>query len=539
MKKYTLKYLIYFVLIITISSNSLYSQSNIVITEFMYNQPGNDTLEYIELYNRGINPVNLNGYTFTDGVNYTFSNYNLAPGGYVVVAKYPNYANSFYGITALQWTSGDLSNSGEKIILKDPSGNIADSLEYEDNFPWDPNADGDGASLVLCNPYDNNAMGYNWVASNEFVAIYNGGLIFGNPGRGNTSCTAPGEIFPPKVKKVTVVNQTTLRVRFNEPVSVSSSQNTSNYTGIPGISSAIRSASMDSVTLTLAIPLTIGFVDTLYISNIADTTNNTMTSTKAEVVVFNNTIASLAITEIMYNNGGNDTLEFIEVYNKGLTTATVGGYKFTDGVDFMFPTMTINPGQYVVIAVSPSLANAFFGISTTLQFSGALINNGEKLTIKNTTGDVIDSLTYSNTWHWRTDPGASLVLCNPLSDNSIGSNWGASGNFVGTYQTYNVYASPGAANADCWLLGTTSADVEDLLSIYPNPSTGRFEINCETINGQKEIIIRNTLGEAVFSYTTEDNKRYIDLSHLSKGIYFVLVNDFKNNRTFTEKIIVE
>ncbi len=69
-------------------SNAPILLSDVVINELMYDPiSGNDDDQYIELYNRGTNPVNLAGWQLTDGVTYTFSSVTIAPDGYLVVAR--------------------------------------------------------------------------------------------------------------------------------------------------------------------------------------------------------------------------------------------------------------------------------------------------------------------------------------------------------------------------------------------------------------------------------------------------------------------
>ena len=72
------------------------NSSDIVINEIYYNPPseqGSDSdFEFVELYNRGTEEVNLSGYYFTQGFNYTFpdSSY-IAPGEYAVLTHDINY----------------------------------------------------------------------------------------------------------------------------------------------------------------------------------------------------------------------------------------------------------------------------------------------------------------------------------------------------------------------------------------------------------------------------------------------------------------
>jgi len=62
------------------------------VTEMMYNPPGSadvngDENEFIELQNTGTSALNLTGYKFSAGVDFTFGNLTLAPGAKTVVVK--------------------------------------------------------------------------------------------------------------------------------------------------------------------------------------------------------------------------------------------------------------------------------------------------------------------------------------------------------------------------------------------------------------------------------------------------------------------
>ena len=158
---------------------------DLVITEIMYNPPesGNDSLEFIEIYNNGSETVDMNGLTFTAGVEFTFPDVDLLPYEYILVGINSAAMQSTFGVTAYQWTDGALSNSGELIELGDGLGNVIDAVEYDDAIPWDTLADGYGPSLTLCNPDADNSMAENWIASVNFAAINAAGdSIFATPG---------------------------------------------------------------------------------------------------------------------------------------------------------------------------------------------------------------------------------------------------------------------------------------------------------------------------------------------------------------------
>jgi len=157
---------------------------DLVITEIMYNPPesGTDSLEYIEIFNNSDDQVNLLGYAFTAGVEFAFPDMNLASGDYVIVAVDADAIQNTFGITALQWTSGGLSNSGELIKLSSPGGETVDSVAYETSGSWPSEANGGGPSITICDPNTENSVGDNWHASVKFLATNgNNDDIYGSP----------------------------------------------------------------------------------------------------------------------------------------------------------------------------------------------------------------------------------------------------------------------------------------------------------------------------------------------------------------------
>ena len=135
--------------------------------------PGPEFMEspeqWVELYNRGSTTVDLSGWQFADGIDYTFPNgTSLAAGEYLLVAwdvaamqsAYPqaNVAGPF---------SGNISNSGERLLLVDANGNPADEVRYFDGGRWPEFADGGGSSLELRDPDADNSQPGAWRASDE------------------------------------------------------------------------------------------------------------------------------------------------------------------------------------------------------------------------------------------------------------------------------------------------------------------------------------------------------------------------------------
>ncbi len=173
-------------------------------------------------------------------------------------------------------------------------------------------------------------------------------------------------------------------------------------------------------------------------------------------------IPQLVISEIMYNppESGTDSLEFIEIYNADDISVELEGYYFSEGAEFTFPTYTLNPGNYFLIAVDSVIFQDFFGMPAW-QFNGGLGNNGERISLNNSFGMLVDSVNYDDTAPWPTSPdgeGPSLVFCDPGLDNGLGENWSAAIEFVGYNQAGDsVMANPGAG-CSSWPVAQFSGD---------------------------------------------------------------------------------
>ena len=110
------------------------STAAVVINEFVYDDSGADTIEFVEIYNRSAAPVDLSNWTLvgddSNGVNFTETfpaGTVLNPGDFLVVGD-PNVPN-----VDITRSSGFLQNSNESITIFDDAQNIVDTLIYEAN----------------------------------------------------------------------------------------------------------------------------------------------------------------------------------------------------------------------------------------------------------------------------------------------------------------------------------------------------------------------------------------------------------------------
>lgn len=170
------------------TNNAALLVSDVVINELMYHPiTENDDDQFIELHNRGVNPVNLGGWTLSDGVSFTIpNNTTIAANGYLVVANrrarfLTNYPTVNPAIVLGDF-GGNLSGRGERVALRRPdsllttNGNViatnffsiaVNEVTYRDGGRWGQWSDGGGSSLELIDPRANNRLAANWADSDE------------------------------------------------------------------------------------------------------------------------------------------------------------------------------------------------------------------------------------------------------------------------------------------------------------------------------------------------------------------------------------
>ena len=161
----------------------------------------------------------------------------------------------------------------------------------------------------------------------------------------------------------------------------------------------------------------------------------------------------IVITEIMYNppEGGVDSLEFVEILNNSGVAYDMTNATFTAGnTNFTFPSMTLNSGEYAVIAVNDTAFFNVFGFYPMEWTGTGLSNSGKFIELKDANGGYLDSLTYDDGNGWPTEPdgnGASLVLCDVKSDNNLPENWLAATTGTGIMiNGKEIKANPNAAS---------------------------------------------------------------------------------------------
>jgi len=135
-----------------------------------------DDFEFIELLNTGLTPIDLSGVSFTRGVDFTFDVGTVLAGGErIVIARneaalrfrYPELGSE--QIVGPFANGTGLSNSSDRLTLRNFQGEKIQTVRYRDEAPWPTAADGEGVSLVLLLPFTSpdHELASNWQASSD------------------------------------------------------------------------------------------------------------------------------------------------------------------------------------------------------------------------------------------------------------------------------------------------------------------------------------------------------------------------------------
>ncbi|MCY2951560.1 MAG: lamin tail domain-containing protein [Planctomycetota bacterium] len=164
-----------------------------------------------------------------------------------------------------------------------------------------------------------------------------------------------------------------------------------------------------------------------YSSDIVWGTTLSVTETTGSAIITNpipenitNLMKQLRITELMYNPVGSSDYEYIELKNTGATTLDVSGVRLAGGIDFVFPTMSLGAGQYVLVVANKAAFESRYGTSLNVagEYSGVLSNSGNHVILQLPKPYDAGMLRfdYNPTWYPATNgSGRSLVILNPAA----------------------------------------------------------------------------------------------------------------------------
>jgi hypothetical protein len=181
-------------------------------------------------------------------------------------------------------------------------------------------------------------------------------------------------------------------------------------------------------------------------------------------------------------------------------------------------------------------------IQDILVHFGGIQNNGvyAALSLSEINNEIAGSRPFVIRWQW-TSGGGHFVVGHGVSGSDVYymNPWIGEGLHI---STYSWLLNDGNHTWDMTNVLTTSPSAieepalqNEMITIYPNPTNGKFTIESDSNITSIEII--NMLGAKVFQTEVKDQTYNIDLSSQPKGIYFVKI--VEGDKISVEKIVIQ
>ncbi len=157
--------------------------------------------------------------------------------------------------------------------------------------------------------------------------------------------------------------------------------------------------------------------------------------------------ADLRVSELMFSpslnegdTGTYDDYAWLEICNTGGQPVNMQGIRFTEGIEYTFPSVVVPANGYLVLAKNEAMFATRYdtnGMILVDGYSGNLARKGETLTLNDPEDNVIQSFTYDRSWYRdevdRTGYSMEVVnLTAPVSSWDHSYNWYPSAILGGT-----------------------------------------------------------------------------------------------------------
>jgi hypothetical protein len=438
--------------------------------------------QYVELYNKSTKYFNLNNWQISDLVGSVAisSNYLLAPGGYVVLAKAADTA-LFVGIPNKIGLSSmpSYNTTGDGVYVQDGLGNFVDSLRYTDDWYRNSVQKTGGWSLELINPTLNGSC--------EAIDNWRGtvSLNGGTPGVQNSVYSTAPDLTSPHPLQVSVSDSLHLTLCFDEAISSSLIPDITHYTISLGIgnplSADVSAGSSKCIDIVLNAPLQNQTNYTMTFTGLSDCSNNSVSPASVTFSYYKAKPYDVVINELFADPDPQIALparEYIELYNRSTYAVSLKDWTLTVGNnDIQLPDAVIYPDSFVVLlddAALDDFLNLGFGGSALVTVPGLSTNelnvSDEEVILRDKTNTIISYVHYYDSWYAdnvKKEGGWSLEQIDPNNPCAGGSNWRASVSPVGgTPGTVNSIKALNPDNAAPQLMRVNVLNADTIMAIF-------------------------------------------------------------------------
>jgi len=400
--------------------------------------------EYIEIKNTTEFDVDLTGWKLKVGSTVkSFPAAVLNSASYLTLCSSAasDYLDEYGGVLAFS-SFPLIPNSGAAIIIYDENDVVIDSINFTSSWYDDTEKQDGGWSLERIDPLNTCSTTGNWKASEDS----NGGT----PGAQNSVYASNIDNAAPEITKLEIVSNNQLKLILNEPVTLLSLLEKTNYSISQGLGNPFSVLASDDLTSVDLIFLN-SFPEKenliLTIENLEDECGNVMPQTETAFIYYQPQAYDIVINEIMADPDpiiGLPEFEYVEIYNTSQYPIDLTGWWFQAGTTIkLFPSVSINPESYLILC-SPSAVEALESFGNVVGINGfpALGNTGQTLIIFDKYDHIISSVNYTNDWYkndYKAEGGWSLEQIDPMNPCGGENNWKASENILG--------GTPGSQNS--------------------------------------------------------------------------------------------
>lgn len=495
----------------TYSGNAVF---DVVITEILADpdpSAGLPEAEFVEIMNRSSLPVDLSGWTLFDGSVRALPPVTLLPDSFLTICAASNISLlAPYGNCA-GVTSMSLTNTGEKIALRSPSGMPIDSVTYSDSwFGTSFKKDG-GWSLERIDPGFTCIVASNWAPSVDPSG--------GTPSHLNSVNGITSDIVPPVAIRAWCPDASSVIVEFSEALNAASATNLTNFnlSALGILSVEFADATLSGVKINLTDSVIPGLVYEVSINNISDCAGNVMAGSTTLQFGLGDSIdqGALVLNEVLFNPGENG-FDFVEIINNGsgiVDLKNVNLVSINPKNEMMEESEAISPtswllfpGQILVLTEDPEAVALQYHSSFPLNFCRMdnlpAMNVDEGYIGLSVSGVVIDKLRYFEEMHFPllTDhKGISLEKINPDRPSDFSDSWHSASPYEGG-------ATPGLPNSQLNNVPGTSNTVmvypeifspdqdgyQDVVSFAVSPDHAGYLVNYTIYNKDGGMVAKNS-----------------------------------------------
>lgn len=416
--------------------------------------------EYFELFNRTQVPINVKDWLFSYGsTTKSMPDVTIPANGYLAFTTedgVPDFG-VFLTVAGVEGMSSTaLTNGGQTLTLRDSTGNLIHSVTYSTDWYQDALKDEGGWSLEQIDP--NNPCGgmENWRACENNVG--------GTPSEQNSIFGSNPDNAAPEVVRVTITNDQSIVVWFNENLDSAYAANPLNYSinnGIGNPTSAIPQGPLfDKVNLSLASALQLGTTYELTVSDtVRDCVGNLVSANNTSVFAIPEwpEANDIVINELLHNPYENG-VDFVEIYNRSAKVIDLKDVRLAnyDTIASMPSNVKVIaeegflmfPEDYLVLTTSEEKVTNYYTTSNTKGFvlmsSLPSFNNDDgTVSITDSLNGILDYLVYDADMHFALLgdlDGVSLERLSPERPSTDRTNWHSAAEDAG-------FATPGEQNS--------------------------------------------------------------------------------------------